>query len=206
MHLFLYQAARHKATKSTWGGSTYRFKQGTIRGDFDLELLKKGIKGRYKILPHGEHPFQQALKKVGLEQEFYGHVVQIDDAKNAIWFKLNYDQVGKKETTKYIGGWRDLDPEAIEDMILEYQTLSAYQHQVQSNINQIRYARSALSSFGRGVKNPLPALDPSLKASQEFTDVLEVSFAALEVEASRSLAKITAVQDKVKAYIAERKY
>ena len=206
MHLFLYQAARHKATKSTWGGSRYQYKQGTIRGDFDLDLLKKGIKNRYKILPHGEHPFQQALKKVGLEDEFYGHVVQIDEAKNAIWFKLNYDQVGKKETTKYMGGWRDLDPAAIADAILEYQTLSAYHSTVQSNINQIRYAKSSLSSFSRGLRTPLPATDSAIAASTEFMNALDISFMALEVESARSLEKITAVQNTVREYLKERKF
>ena len=69
MHLFLYQAARHNKAGGYYS-SRRRYSQSSIRSDFDLALLKKGIKGRYEILGHGEHPFQAAMKNVGLEDEF----------------------------------------------------------------------------------------------------------------------------------------
>jgi hypothetical protein len=206
MHLFLYQAARHKATTSVWGGTRYRYKQGTIRGDFDLELLKRGIKGRFKILPHGEHEFQQALKKVGLEHEFYGHIVQIEEARNAIWFKLNYDQVGKN-ITKYIGGWRDLEPSAIEAEIMEYEVLMNYQKSMQDQFNQVSYMRSSTNSFAdrasRGNRHPM--LDNIFQETLLFKDKVDATLKTLEEERLRTTAKITEVQDRVKAYLKERK-
>lgn len=205
MHLFLYQAARHQPTTSTWGGTRYRYKQGTIRGDFDLELLKKGIKGRFKILPHGEHPFQVALKKVGLEQEFYGHVVQIEEARNAIWFKLNYDQVGKN-ITKYIGGWRDLDPAAIEAEILEYQHLTSYARTFTDQVNQVSYMRSSTQNFltrWGSVHNPI--LDNLVTCTADFEGTIEKTLTQLGTEADRTQKKIVAVQDRVRAYLKERK-
>jgi hypothetical protein len=141
MYLFLYKAARH-------GGSRYsrRYVQNTIRGDFDLDVLRRGIKDRYKIIPHGEHPFQKFLSQMEMQEQLYGHIVAIDEPKNAVWFKLNYDQVGKGSTT-YLGGWKDLDPEDLKDKLQEYKTLSESLASVSSITNSLKYSRYHLAQW-----------------------------------------------------------
>lgn len=205
MHLFLYQAARHIAPTSPYARSNRnRYVQSTIRGDFDLELLKRGIKGRFKILPHGEHPFQTALKEIELQEEFYGHIVQIEEARNAIWFKLNYDQVGK-HVTKYVGGWRDLDPQAIEADITEYKMLKTQQRNHSTLVGAVRsHAYNCNTFVSRAAASP-PILDAIRRQTTALHDELQVLSLTMDVETKRIADEMTVVQDRVRAYLKDRK-
>jgi hypothetical protein len=206
MHLFLYQANRHAAAANSYSyGNRSRYKQGTIRGDFDLELLKKGIKGRYKILPHGEHEFQQVLKQIDLQEELYGHVVQIEEARNAIWFKLNYDQVGKN-VTKYIGGWRDLDPQAISSVVMEYKSYKSQLADVRAHLSRTRYSSSQLKSFIDGIKaKPIVCLDGVQEKMQDAIIAIGDAYTALTLEEAHLLNKMEACHQAVRDYLKERK-
>lgn len=207
MHLFLYQANRHTPSASTYsyGSNRHRYKQGTIRGDFDLELLKRGIKGRYKILPHGEHEFQKALVEIELQEELYGHIVQIEEARNAIWFKLNYDQVGK-HVTKYIGGWRDLDPKAIEADIIEFKMLKTMQRNHSVVVGALRSHDYNTKSFESKTLNSSPYLDKLRLLNRQSQEALMEVASDVEAESQRIAGAITTVQDRVRAYLKERKF
>jgi hypothetical protein len=201
MHLFLYQSARHSDT--TWG-NRYRYKQGTIRGDFDLELLKNGIKGRFKILPHGEHEFQQALVNIDLQEEFYGHIVRIEDKKNAVWFKLNYDQVGK-HVTKYMGGWNDLKAEDIVSPVKEYQRLKKEYDEARGVLSNVRYQYSRVSEW----VNHRSLTDPRLQMSKEtgkiHADELNRAFVSLTRDVDDIQALMAGQQQVVRDYMKSRK-
>lgn len=202
MHLFLYQAARH-AKPSGYYNNRRRYSQTTIRCDFDLELLKKGIKGRYQILGHGTHPFQQAMKQMGLEEEFYGHIIQIEDSKNAVWFKLNYDNIGR-HVTKYVGGWRDLEPEHIAPQIHQYQLLDQIQKELYSQMsatrNQVHYVKSFVS---RSTFHSVA--DQAVSVGQEYANILDRTHIALENERDNIMTKMTELQDQVRKYMNEHK-
>lgn len=203
MHLFLYQAARHSTER--WGNRS-RYKQNTKRGDFDLELLKKGIKGRYEIICHGEHPFQKKLAEIELQEEFYGHVIAIEEAKNAVWFKLNYDQIGRN-VTKYIGGWRDLDPEAIEADIVEYKVHKANHAKMYQLQTQIRYQHSRTMDFLATMRRQAESItDKSVKAAEEMVVVLADDFKVIQEQVNAERVKMEEVQNRVKAYLKERKF
>lgn len=207
MHLFLYQAARHTppASPYQYSNNRNRYKQGTIRGDFDLELLKRGIKGRYSILPHGEHEFQKMLPKMDLQEEFYGHIVQIEEKKNAVWFKLNYDQVGR-HVTKYVGGWRDLDPADLSSVVLEYEMHKKSLQVVNTHASQARYYSSQLVRVAEGFESkPLACIDGLASHSRESSKVFADAWNALNVEAGFYKGKMEACQQVVKNYLAERK-
>ena len=205
MHLFLYQAARHTAPSSPYARSNrQRYVQGTIRGDFDLELLKRGIKGRFKILPHGEHPFQIALKEIELQEEFYGHIVQIEEARNAVWFKLNYDQVGR-HVTRYVGGWRDLDPAAIEADITEYKMLKTQHRSHTTLMSSVRQHTYACNNFYTRTNATNPILDHVAKATLDLHHELGQVTNQLELENARLLNAMITVQDRVRAYLREHK-
>ena len=206
MHLFLYQANRHTPSANIYSyNNRHRYKQGTIRGDFDLELLKRGIKGRYEILPHGKHEFQKALAEVELQEELYGHIIQIEEARNAIWFKLNYDQVGKN-VTKYIGGWRDLDPKAIEADITEFKMLKTMQREHSAIVGALRSHDYNTKSFETKTLNANPYLDKLRQLNQESRAALVEVAPAIEAESQRIIKAITTVQDRVKAYLKEKKF
>lgn len=210
MHLFLYQANRHSPTTTSPYSYTYRtnrsrYKQGTIRGDFDLELLKKGIKGRYKILPHGEHEFQKALVKLELQEEFYGHVIQIEEASNAVWFKLNYDRIGKN-VTKYIGSWRDLDPKAIEPYVEEYSTLVLRRRTIQSRISSLNAHMYALTQFNSRLGNDHSEFEPLCESNRQGTALAKGYVTSLSKEVETITRKTIQIQQNVKDYIKERKF
>ena len=202
MHIFLYQAARH-AKPTGYYNNRRRYSQTTIRCDFDLELLKKGIKGRYQILGHGTHPFQQAMKQVGLEEEFYGHVIAIEDSRNAVWFKLNYDNIGKHQT-KYIGGWRDLDADHIVPQIHQYQLLDQIQKQLYNQMSAVKSQMHYVNGFAsRGPFHPV--VDQAVATGREYHKDLTKASVDLEVERDRTMTKITDIQDQVRKYLDEHK-
>lgn len=207
MHLFLYQAKRHTPAQSQYAYSSNRsrYVQGTIRGDFDLELLRRGIKGRFKILPHGEHDFQKALKSMDLLEEFYGHVIQIEKASNAIWFKLNYDQVGKG-ITKYIGGWRDLDPAAIGPEITEYLRIKNVLNQKTSLSGAMRSYDYSLKSFIPRITQAGPEFDTLRQLNQESDSALRIASLKLVDEMESLRAESLEVQNRVREYLNERKF
>ena len=204
MHLFLYKAARH----STSGyNNRYRFKQNTKRGDFDLELLKRGIKGRFEIICHGDHPFQKALDQIDMSEEFYGHVVAIEEAKNAIWFKLNYDQVGKKQTT-YVGGWRDLSDADILPFVEEYRKLKTENSALMASLNATKYQTRNVQDFvsrnAASLANDEAFCIVKEKSDEYIQSLIEVNL-VVQKRAESVIAKMAAMQNKVRSYMVEKK-
>lgn len=200
MHLFLYQAARHQKTQ--WGSR--RLSQSTIRCDFDLALLKQGIKGRYEIVGCGTHPWQEALKKIGLEEEFYGHVIQIEDSKNAVWFKLNYDNIGK-HVTKYLGGWRDLNPDHIVPHITQYQLLFQVQRKLNEHIATMRSQYYYLGQFIEPRSPHHQLMLPAQSAAIDYKAILDQTQANLAAELAEVTKKMNDLQDQVRQYMKEHK-
>lgn len=183
-----------------WGAR--RLSQGTIRSDFDLELLKKGIKGRYEIFGHGQHPWQQAIKKIGMEEEFYGHIIQIDDSKNAVWFKLNYDNIGKN-ITKYIGGWRDLNPDDILPYITQYQLLEQSHRRLVDHISTIRNQYYYLNQM-ISPRAPLhDAMLPAANQAASYKASLDAANETLKGLVDETITQKAALQDAVRAYLKE---
>lgn len=204
MYIFLYQAARH-AKPVGYYNNRRRYSQSTIRCDFDLELLKKGIKGRYQILGHGNHPFQKALKQMDLEEEFYGHIIAIEDSRNAVWFKLNYDNIGKHQT-KYIGGWRDLNADHIAPQVHQYQLLDQVAKGLYNQISLVKMQRNQVAHFAnRNTQNPHPLVDPAIQAGRDFIKTLDEAEKNLSSERDRQMVKLAELQDQVRTYMNEHK-
>lgn len=203
MHLFLYQAARHSTTGGYYS-SRRRYSQSSIRSDFDLALLKKGIKGRYEILGHGEHPFQAAMKNVGMEDEFYGHIVMIEDSKNAVWFKLNYDNIGKNQT-KYLGGWRDLNSADLADHAVRYQELLKVERKINEYLGQVRTQFYYLNHL-TDPRAPLAECMMDAKtAAHEYDRQLKIARDKLEAQLRENHEQVKALQDEVRNYLKEHK-
>lgn len=198
MHLFLYQSARHH--KPNYGGR--RLSQTSYNNDFDLELLKKGIKGRFEIIGHGIHPFQKAMKQLGMEEEFYGHIIQIEDSKNAVWFKLNYDNIGKN-VTKYLGGWRDLNAEHIAPQVHQYQLLDQVTRNLYMQISSTNSQKSYVHGFAHKAGHPFG--DEAREMAKEYIKVLEVSAEKLTEERDFQMRKMKDIQDQVRTYMKEHK-
>jgi hypothetical protein len=205
MHIFLYKAARHSTDK--WGNRN-RYKQNTKRGDFNLNLLKKSIGGRYTIVPHSEYAFQKALEGVDLQEEFYGHIIAIPEGRDAVWLKLNYDHIGTA-TTKYVGAWRDLDPEAITVHVEAYKKAKAEYATIYALANSVRYQVSRADDF----IGHMGRIDPSVHdmtdckvASSEFRDAIYKVHRDLSDKIDIYRNKMVAEQQAVKDYIATRKF
>lgn len=198
MHLFLYQSARH--LKPNYGGR--RLSQTSYNNDFDLELLRTGIKGRFEIIGHGIHPFQKAMKQLGMEEEFYGHIIQIEDSKNAVWFKLNYDNIGK-HVTKYQGGWRDLDAESIAPQVHQYQLLEQITRNLYAQIASTNSQKSYVQGYAGKVGHPFA--DEARNKGHEYIKVLEVAAEKLTEERDFQLRKMKDLQEQVRIYMKEHK-
>jgi hypothetical protein len=116
---------------NAWGPAGLHLSQSSIRGDFNLPLLKKSLKKRYSILPNGDHAFQAMLKKYRLEQSWYGHIIEVEDGKDAMWLKLSYDLIGKPGT-EYVGAWRDIEVEAVQDVLTQLDERSEELQKIQA--------------------------------------------------------------------------
>lgn len=203
MHIFLYKAARHSTDRY---GYRNRYKQNTRRGDFNLPLLKKGIGGRYEILVHSEYPFQKELEKMDLQEELYGHIISIKEAKNAVWLKLNYDSVGTASTT-YAGSWRDLDPEAIQDNIETFTALKAEHSSFTSLCHTIRYQLSRTNDFISNLSRMNQYDLTEINAvSSDYRLKLEEEYSKAFRKCEVIRAKMVDEQQKVKDYMTSRKF
>ncbi len=200
MHLFLYQAARHQKTQ--WGSR--RLSQSTIRCDFDLALLKQGIKGRYEIVGCGTHPWQDALRKMNMEEEFYGHVIQIEDSKNAVWFKLNYDNIGRN-VTKYLGGWRDLNPDHIVPHITQYQLLNQVHKKLVDHMGTMRSQYYYLGQFIEPRTPHHQLMLPAQAGAVEYKILLDQTSANMQEEILSVKTKMEALQEQVRQYMKDHK-
>lgn len=143
MHIFLYKADRH-TKRSAYGRSP---SQSSIRSDFNLAMMRQGLRNKYEIKGYGINDFQRKLKLVGLEDEMYGHLIEIEEAKYAVWLKLNYDQVGKTGTT-YKGAWKNLDPAFLDPFIAEYEKHSKKSKELYTSMSLLRSQKSNLEYFG----------------------------------------------------------
>jgi hypothetical protein len=168
-------------------------------------LLKRGIRGRYKILPHGEHDFQKALLKLDLQEEFYGHIIQIEEASNAVWFKLNYDRVGKN-VTKYIGSWRDLDPVALDPYIQDYQILKTKRTIAQSRIGTLNSHAYSLRTLNGRLGSDESQFDKICHMNTESIHEIERLVKGLTKEIEQISLESSHIHEQVKAYIKERKF
>lgn len=198
MHLFLYKASRHEKPKSFYGSR--RLVQGTYRNDFDLELIKSGIKGRYTILPHGSNPFQARLRDFGLEDEFYGHIIEVPEAKNAIWFKLNYDNIGKPGTN-YIGSWKNLDVEYLRQFDLEFQELQQNHSKATQVLNQVRYHTGTLNHFLSNRHNYSAHMDDALDKGAQYKIELEAAYQSIHQDILALNASMEAIRQKIRDYM-----
>lgn len=185
-----------------WGGR--RLSQSTIRSDFDLELLKKGIKGRYEILGHGAHPWQQAMKKMGLEEEFYGHIVMIEDSRNAVWFKLNYDNIGKG-VTKYLGGWRDLNPDHIEAQITQYTNLVNIETEYTQQSALLKSQYYYLSNLISPRFSLHEHMEKARQSAIEYKASVDMAADAMNNEIAKIRRRKETLQDQVRKYIKDHK-
>lgn len=210
MHLFLYQAERHHPRQGYYGR---RLSQSTIRCDFDLDLLKRGIKGRYQILGHSVHDFQKALLKLDMERDFYGHVIAIEEPRNAVWFKLNYDQIGR-HITKYIGGWKDLEASDLESHIEEYRNLKSKKASYERSLQNMRGNFYTMNTFLARIESDIVYPDfsdvsDSLKYTWEegkkFRETLVASEKKVEAICESLSQKMLSIQDTVRSYMDSRK-
>lgn len=119
-YLFLYQNYKHQL--QSWD---YRRKNlSSTYGQFDMPMLRKSLKDRFVLHGHGTHPLHKLFYSLGLEDKFTGHVVEIEDSKIAVWLKLNYDHISRKDHNyghelKYIGCYKDVKVEDLEPQIAQ---------------------------------------------------------------------------------------
>jgi hypothetical protein len=175
--------------------------------DFDLELLRQGIKGRFSITGHGDHAFQKAMAKMNLQEEFYGHVVEIQDSRNAVWFKLNYDNIGRG-TTKYLGGWKDLDAQFVEDRALRFKEYEKRLNELNSRAYTLRTQMAYLLNFNKATSGdplPNPLTQEMLAKALEFRNAIEKAQLDLGIQISDEKKKMELLQEEVRTYMAERK-
>lgn len=142
------------------------------------------------------------MKQMGMEEEFYGHLIQIEDSKNAVWFKLNYDNIGK-HVTKYQGGWRDLNAEDIAPWVHEYQLTDQLARNLYMQISNANSQRSYTQGFVMKVGHPLG--DDARKAGKEYMAALDAASEKLSEERAFHERKMRDLQEKVRNYMKEHK-
>ena len=121
MHYFVFQHPKH--VRSRYQYST-RIKLNSFRGNFDLERIRIALKMRYEITGFGDHEIYRLLDSVDRSHHLKGHILEVEDVKDAMWIKLNYDMIGK-QGTKLLGTYRNLNKEFIRETVQEIKAVRA---------------------------------------------------------------------------------
>lgn len=201
MYLFHYQNARHRMN------SYYRQECNltTFRGQFDLEHIRSGLKKTgYTIYGHGTHPLHLMLNQLGLSEELIGHLIEVTDPKLAVWFKLNYDRVGRTGV-KYVATYKAINDDDIASFIQRSKDLySRY-----STLTQERYV---LSNELRSINSLLSFKEKSIATFPEtwakvadFSNVTSANLKNAETMLAQTGKDIEALKQEVKNYLQSHK-
>lgn len=194
MYIFLYKADRH--SRSPYGRTQ---KQSSIRNDFNLAMMRQGLKNNYRIRGHGENEFQNKLLRLGIDKAMYGHLIEIDEAKYAVWLKLNYDQVGKGKTT-YVASWKDLDHTFLDPLITQYDLAIIESKKAFSVYSSFKNHLSTVKYFlsRQDIKPAAEEISPSSNAYIKDLENLVISY---EASYNKIVAEIMSIQAKAREYL-----
>lgn len=180
-YLFLYQNYKHQL--NSWDHR--RKNLSSTYGQFDMPMLRKSLKDRFVLHGHGTHPLHKLTSTLGLEDKFLGHVVEIEDPKIAVWLKLNYDHISRKDHNygqelKYIGCYQDVKVEELQPIIdqvreveREISTLTAERHRA-------AHTRDYMNRFHSGGSNQYPSLPTeAFNHSQMLIEYLDATLLVL---------------------------
>lgn len=198
MHYFIYQASRHHS-QPLYGR---KINTTTIRNDFNLETMKKGLKGRYTIHGFTTHPFHKLLKEMNLQDLMKGHIIEVPEAKYAIWLKLNYDQIGKG-STRYIASYQGIQVGDLEPMAEELAKIQTDLTRLQTSYYAINGVTNSLNSFVvRANKVDIPNFtkDVLSKAESLLTDINQMSVKITE-ESAQLRERILQINQQVRDYL-----
>jgi len=116
IYLFTDWSLRTILTRS-WG----RLPKNSIYGTFNKKLLNQTMKNRYSVYKHGDHELQQLLSIADIPLN--GHIIEFTDPKDAVWLKLNYENVmNQNKATQMVGLYGPVDIEKIRELCDEFKS------------------------------------------------------------------------------------
>lgn len=117
--------------------SAYYYRQPKVNrasthNQFELDTIRGSIKSRWELHGFGNEDFQKAIwimeermdikaPPLHLHKNMNGHIITVENSADAIWFRLNHENVSKNKC-KLIEMYKDLDIEFIRS---EYKRFDA---------------------------------------------------------------------------------
>ncbi len=115
--------------------STYYYRQpkinrGSTHNQFELDTIRGSIKSRWELHGFGTQSFQQAIwlmeerldikpPPMHLHKNMNGHIITVENAADAIWFRLNHENVSKNKCS-LIEIYKDLDTDFINSQYSKF--------------------------------------------------------------------------------------
>jgi hypothetical protein len=201
MHLFVYQTPRHR--QSVY--SSRRLAEHVYHGEFDLERLRKGLGNEYKIWGYGTHKLHKGLAQLELSSDFKGHIIELEDAKKAVWLRLNYDVVGH-HGTEYKGLYRDIDYDYIDQMAVKYHEARVNFTKVVPLVAKMSMLNRSMDDFNKTDTLTHPLINqPFTKEFNCFRSVLIAQWKDLEEIRDKHNAEALSIKEEVKEYLESKK-
>ena len=168
MYHMIFHSSKHKKTNSYWGRSSRSINRSSTHNQFELDTIRGSMKSRWELHGAGELASQKAIWQVEerqymeaptghLHKYMNGHIITVETATDAMWFRLNHENVSKNGC-KMIEMYRDLDEERIQT---ECRAIIVKADEINSRVHVNSYLTQARNSVNRFVNNKEIADDPN---------------------------------------------
>jgi len=172
----------------------------TTYGALNKTAIDKGL-SNYKIFNYGQHDFHEILKICNLSSECVGHILQVESETDAVWIKLNYENLlNPNKRTKFIGLYGPINIEYMDTFRQEYQLASYDKSELTRNIYLLSNTNNSLHYFTKNFNIKFINEDITKNIEKLMKD-LENGGKLLERKKSELAEKMEEIKKSLKEYI-----
>jgi len=188
MFHLVFQNHKHRSNPYYLNRNTNR---ASTHNQFELDTIRASLKSRWEVTGFGKTDFQTKIWDIEsivdsmnsnphkyIREYFHGHIITVDSSADAIWFRLNHENVSKNGN-KLVEVYADIDVEYITSLTtaltarhVEY---SNYLNitQVCNNVNYsaYRFARNTLYDEIPAVKNGADKITDAISEFSKFAQI-----------------------------------
>jgi len=166
-HLVFHYPDKHLAPRSYYGARR-RIDRASTHNQLELDTIRGSIKSRWTVTGFGNTAFQKSIWDVEsrinlappngyLYTHMCGHIITVETPADAMWFRLNHENVSKNGC-RLIEMYRDLDVKEIERLYAEFDvhyTESCNLNSIQSALGQVVWQLNRITTTQDKNGNPV---------------------------------------------------
>lgn len=122
-HLVFQSDSKHKQKALSYYRRSKASNPSSTHNQFELETIRGSIKSRWELFGAGDLPFQRRVWDIEgsslvkapnsqLHTYFNGHIITLENPADAMWFRLNFENV-TKNGCRLVEMYKDLDTDEI---------------------------------------------------------------------------------------------